>query len=125
MRELTKITAIHWRRGAVVYLRQSTATQVKPNRESTARQYALVDRAVELGWPREQVTVIDQDLGLSGANATHRTGFAQLLADVALGHVGSVLSLEVSRLARHNADWYRLLALGGMTDTLSGAADGV
>jgi DNA invertase Pin-like site-specific DNA recombinase len=125
MRELTKITAIHWRRGAVVYLRQSTATQVKPNRESTARQYALVDRAVELGWPREQVTVIDQDLGLSGANATHRTGFAQLLADVALGHVGSVLSLEVSRLARHNADWYRLLALCGMTDTLSGAADGV
>lgn len=125
MSELNKITAIHWRRGAVVYLRQSTATQVEHNRESTARQYALVDRAVELGWRREQVTVIDQDLGLSGASTTHRTGFAQLIADVALGHVGIVLSLEVSRLARNNADWYRLLDLCGMTDTLIGDADGV
>jgi DNA invertase Pin-like site-specific DNA recombinase len=125
MSDLTKITAIHWRRGAVVYLRQSTATQVEHNRESTARQYALVDRAVELGWSREQVTVIDQDLGLSGASATHRAGFAQLIADVALGHVGIVLSLEVSRLARNNADWYRLLDLCGMTDTLIGDADGV
>ena len=109
----------------MVYLRQSTATQVEHHRESTARQYALVDRAVELGWRREQVTVIDQDLGLSGASTTHRTGFAQLIADVALGHVGIVLSLEVSRLARHNADWYRLLDLCGLTDTLIGDADGV
>ena len=125
MSEPPKITALHWRRTAVVYLRQSTAAQVEHNRESTARQYALVDRAVELGWPREQVTVIDQDLGLSGAKATHRAGFAQLIADVALGHVGIVLSLEVSRLARNNADWYRLLDLCGMTDTLIGDADGV
>ena len=125
MSEPQKITALHWRRTAVVYLRQSTAAQVEHNRESTARQYALVDRAVELGWPREQVTVIEQDLGLSGANATHRAGFAQLIADVALGHVGIVLSLEVSRLARNNADWYRLLDLCGMTDTLIGDADGV
>ena len=125
MSEPQKITALHWRRTAVVYLRQSTAAQVEHNRESTARQYALVDRAVELGWLREQVTVIEQDLGLSGANATHRAGFAQLIADVALGHVGIVLSLEVSRLARNNADWYRLLDLCGMTDTLIGDADGV
>lgn len=125
MSEPQKITALHWRRAAVVYLRQSTATQVEYNRESTARQYALVDRAVELGWRREQVTVMDQDLGLSGASTTHRTGFAQLIADVALGHVGIVLSLEVSRLARNNADWYRLLDLCGMTDTLIGDADGI
>ena len=125
MSDPTKITAIHWRRGAVVYIRQSTATQVEHNRESTARQYALVDRAVELGWTRDQVTVIDQDLGLSGASATQRSGFAHLIAEVALGHVGIVLSLEVSRLARNNADWYRLLDLCGMTDTLSGDADGV
>ena len=125
MSEPQKITALHWRRAAVVYLRQSTAAQVEHHRESTARQYALVDRAVELGWPREQVTVIDQDLGLSGAQATHRAGFAQLIADVALGHVGIVLSLEVSRLARNNADWYRLLDLCGMTDPLIGDADGV
>ncbi len=125
MSDPTKITAIHWRRGAVVYLRQSTPTQVEHNRESTARQYALVDRAVELGWTREQVTVIDQDLGLSGASATQRSGFAHLIAEVALGHVGIVLSLEVSRLARNNADWYRLLDLCGMTDTLIGDADGV
>jgi len=125
MSDPTKITAIHWRRGAVVYLRQSTATQVEHNRESTARQYALVDRAGELGWTRDQVTVIDQDLGLSGASATQRSGFAHLIAEVALGHVGIVLSLEVSRLARNNADWYRLLDLCGMTDTLIGDADGV
>ena len=125
MSEPQKITALHWRRAAVVYLRQSTAAQVEHHRESTARQYALVDRAVELGWPREHVTVIDQDLGLSGASTLHRAGFAQLIADVALGHVGIVLSLEVSRLARNNADWYRLLDLCGMTDTLIGDADGV
>jgi DNA invertase Pin-like site-specific DNA recombinase len=109
----------------VVYLRQATTTQVEHNRESTARPYALVDRAVELGWRREHVPVIDQDLGLSGAGATHRAGFAQLIADVALGHVGIILRLEGSRLARHHADGYRLLDLGGMTDTVSGAAEGV
>ena len=125
MSELHKITALHWRRRAVVYLRQSTATQVEHNRESTARQYALVDRAVALGWRREQVMVIDQDLGLSGASAAHRAGFAHLTANVALGHVGIVLSLEVSRLAGTNADWYRLLDLCSMTDTLIGDADGV
>jgi DNA invertase Pin-like site-specific DNA recombinase len=125
MNDRGKISAAHLRRTAMVYIRQSTATQVEHNRESTARQYALADRAVELGWLRGQVAVIDQDLGLSGASAADRSGFAQLTAEVALGHVGIVLGLEVSRLARNNADWYRLLDLCGMTDTLIGDADGV
>ncbi len=125
MSDRGKISAAHLRRTAMVYIRQSTATQVEHNRESTARQYALVDRAVELGWLREQVAVIDQDLGLSGASTADRYGFAQLTAEVALGHVGIVLGLEVSRLARNNGDWYRLLDLCGMTDTLIGDADGV
>ncbi len=99
MSDHSKITAMHLRRAAFVYIRQSTATQVEHNRESTARQYALADHAVELGWPRDQVTVIDQDLGLSGASAAQRSGFAQLTTEVALGHVGIVLGLEVSRLA--------------------------
>ena len=93
--------------------------------ESTARQYALAERAHCLGWPAARVVVIDEDLGLSGASAGNRSGFARLTAEVALGHVGIVLGLEVSRLARNNGDWYRLLDLCGMTDTLIGDADGV
>ncbi len=125
MNDDSKITPVHLQRAALVYIRQSSANQVEHNRESTARQYALTDRAVELGWRRDQVNVIDQDLGLSGASAIQRSGFAQLTAEVALGHVGIVLGLEVSRLARNNADWYRLLDLCGMTDTLIGDADGL
>ncbi len=125
MNEQSKISVAHLQRDAVVYIRQSSTAQVEHNRESTARQYALADRAVALGWRREQVIVIDQDLGLSGASAIQRSGFAQLTAEVALGHVGIVLGLEVSRLARNNADWYRLLDLCGMTDTLIGDADGL
>ena len=83
----------------------------------------LVSRARELGWPGSAVTVIDEDLGLWGASAAGRTGFAELTAQVAMGQVGIVLSLEVSRLARNNADWYRLLDLAGMTDTLIADAD--
>lgn len=115
----------HLRRRAVVYVRQSTASQLERNRESTDRQYALVERAVELGWAREVVTVIDEDLGLSGSGTADRGGFARLTAEVALGHVGLVLGLEVSRLARNNADWYRLLDLCGLTDTLIGDSDGL
>jgi DNA invertase Pin-like site-specific DNA recombinase len=125
MSDQSKISSAHLRRTAFVYIRQSSANQVEHNRESTARQYALAERAVEFGWPRERITVIDQDLGLSGASATQRSGFAQLTTAVALGQVGIVLGLEVSRLARNNADWYRLLDLCGMTDTLIGDADGV
>ena len=104
-----KVTASHRSRAAAIYVRQSTMVQVERNRESTARQYDLVSRAHELGWPRSAVTVIDEDLGLSGASAAGRSGFAQLAAQVGMGQVGIVLSLEVSRLARNNADWYRLL----------------
>lgn len=125
MSDVNKITAVHRRRAAFVYIRQSTASQVEHNRESTARQYALADRAVELGWRQDQVTVIDQDLGLSGASASQRSGFTRLITEVALGQVGLVLGLEVSRLARNNADGYRLLDLCGMTDTLIGDADGL
>jgi DNA invertase Pin-like site-specific DNA recombinase/uncharacterized protein YndB with AHSA1/START domain len=120
-----KVSAAQLRRAAVVYVRQSTVSQVSRNRESTTRQYDLVGRAVELGWPRGAVRVIDEDLGISGASATGRSGFAELAALVGLGQVGIVLALEVSRLARNNADWYRLLDLAGMTDTLIADADGI
>src|SRR4029434_8892903 len=99
--------------------------QVEHNRESTARQYALADRASQLGWPQEQVVIIDEDLGLSGSTTDKRSGFARLTSEVALAYVGIVLGLEVSRLARNNADWYRLLELCGVTDTLIGDNDGV
>jgi len=120
-----KVTAAHLRRAALVYVRQSTLAQVDRNRESTARQYDLVARAERLGWPRSAVRVIDDDLGVSGASTAGRSGFAELAAQVGLGQVGIVLSLECSRLARNNADWYRLLDLAGMTDTLIADADGV
>jgi DNA invertase Pin-like site-specific DNA recombinase/uncharacterized protein YndB with AHSA1/START domain len=125
MSDSGKVKLSHTRRTAFVYIRQSSPQQVENNRESTARQYALVERACELGWPREQVTVVDEDLGLSGSGSVERTGFARMTAEVALGHVGIVLGLEVSRLARNNADWYRLLDLCGMTDTLIGDSDGI
>jgi len=125
MSENGKVTAAHLRRPAVIYVRQSTLAQVDRNRESTARQYDLVARAAALGWPRSGVRVIDDDLGVSGASTAGRSGFAELAAQVGLGQVGMVLSLEVSRLARNNADWYRLLDLAGLTDTLIADADGV
>ena len=120
-----KVTASHRSRAALIYVRQSTLVQVERNRESTARQYDLVSRARKLGWPRTAVTVIDEDLGISGASAAGRSGFAQLAAQVGMGQVGIVLCLECSRLARNNADWYRLLELAGMTDTLIADADGI
>lgn len=125
MSEHQKLTASHLRRTAFVYLRQSSQAQVERNVESTDRQYALVDRAVELGFAREQVQVIDEDLGISGSGMSERQGFARLTAEVALGHAGLVLGLEVSRLARNSVDWYRLLDLCGVTDTVIGDADGI
>jgi DNA invertase Pin-like site-specific DNA recombinase/predicted DNA-binding transcriptional regulator AlpA len=125
MSERAKITPSHLARQAIVYLRQSSAAQVEHNRESTDRQYALADKACELGWPAERVVVIDEDLGLSGSGVAARSGFARLIAEVALARVGLVLGLEVSRLARNNAEWYRLIDLAGLTDTLIGDADGL
>ena len=125
MNERAKITVSHLSRQAIVYLRQSSAAQVENNRESTDRQYALAAKARELGWPADRIVVIDEDLGLSGSGFVARSGFARLTAEVALAHVGLVLGLEVSRLARNNADWHRLIELGGLTDTLIGDADGI
>ena len=125
MNEISKITVDHLRRGAIVYVRQSSQAQVENNRESTERQYRLGDRAVSLGWSREQVQTFDDDLGVSGSGLKERAGFARMTAEVALGHVGIVLGLEVSRLARNNADWYRLLDLCGVTNTLIGDTDGI
>ncbi len=125
MNDFSKVKPSHTQRAAFVYIRQSSPSQVEYNRESTARQYALVEKACVLGWAKEQVIVIDQDLGLSGSGSVKRSGFAHMTAEVALGHVGIVLGLEVSRLARNNADWYRLLDLCGITDTLIGDSDGV
>ncbi|MBI4754691.1 MAG: recombinase family protein [Betaproteobacteria bacterium] len=106
-----KIGPSHLQRAAFVYIRQSSASQVEHNRESTQRQYALAQRAIALGWHERQVSVVDEDLGLSGASTSGRSGFARMTAEVALGHVGIILGLEVSRLARNNSDWYRLLDL--------------
>src|SRR2546429_6014403 len=111
-----KIQSIHLQRRAVVYLRQSTLKQVVEHRESTARQYALKKRAIDLGWPTERVDVVDQDLGQSGSSASSRAGFQQLAEQVAHGQVGAILALEVSRLARSSADWHRLLELCGLTE---------
>jgi DNA invertase Pin-like site-specific DNA recombinase len=120
-----KINADHLRRDAFVYVRQSTPRQVLENTESTKRQYALRDRAVAMGWPLERVHVIDNDLGLSGAQARDRDGFQHLVTEVAMGHAGIVLGLEVSRLARNNADWQRLLELAAMSRTIISDEDGV
>lgn len=120
-----KITPHHLRRRAIVYVRQSTAAQVHDHRESTDRQYQLANRASELGWSRAQIEVIDRDLGTSGGATTHREGFGQLISMVALGSVGIVFGLEVSRLARNNRDWYQLLDLCSVTDTLIGDGDGI
>jgi DNA invertase Pin-like site-specific DNA recombinase len=125
MNERAKITASHHSRQAIVYLRQSSSAQVEHNRESTERQYALATKARELGWPDERIVVIDEDLGLSGSGSVARSGFARLTAEVALARVGLVLGLEVSRLARNNADWHRLIDLAGLTDTRIGDADGI
>lgn len=120
-----KITASHLSRTAVVYVRQSTLAQVEHNTESTARQYDLVQRARQLGWPADAIRVIDGDLGVSGSVTGQRDGFEGVLAEVALGQVGIILALEVSRLARNNAAWYRLLDLAGVCDALVADADGI
>lgn len=106
-----KLRAWHLDRSAFVYVRQSTPQQVIDHQESTARQYALADRAVALGWTPDRITTIDDDLGKSGQSIEGRPGFQRLLAEVALDHVGLILGLEMSRLARSNRDWHQLLEL--------------
>ena len=119
-----RVTAQHLARRAFVYVRQSTLRQVMENRESTRRQYDLRRRARSLGWAPEQICVIDSDLGLSGADSD-RKGFQRLVSEVSLGRAGIVLGLEVSRLARNNADWHRLLELCAQSDTLILDEDGI
>src|SRR3954469_11702266 len=120
-----KVKPWHLDRAAVVYVRQSTPQQVADHKESTARQYALADRAVLLGWPRGGVQVIDDDLGKSGQSAEGRLGFQRLLAEVALDRVGLILGLEMSRLARSCKDWHHLLELCARFRVLLADADGI
>jgi Resolvase, N terminal domain len=105
----SKVSAGHLARAAYLYVRQSTLRQVLTNTESTVRQYALRQKAIALGWPAGQVITIDVDQGQSGASAADREGFQRLVTEVGMGRAGIVLGLEVSRLARNNADWHRLL----------------
>ena len=121
----SKVTATHLSKTALLYVRQSTLKQVIHNTESAIRQYGLRGRAIALGWPADQVTVIDIDQGQSGASAADREGFQQLVAEVSLGRAGIVLGLECSRLARNSADWHQLLELCGMTGTLICDEDGL
>jgi DNA invertase Pin-like site-specific DNA recombinase len=112
-----KIQPAHLLRQAVVYVRQSSAHQIRGNRESAARQYALVERAQALGWPAQSVQSIDEDQGRSGSGAAHREGFKKLLAEIGAGQVGIVLALEASRLARSSADWHHLVEICVVTQT--------
>ena len=120
-----RVTPRHLSRKAVIYIRQSTPHQVLTNQESLRLQYALHQRARDLGWAETGIQIIDTDLGLSGATATHREGFRDLIARVTLGEVGIVLSSEVTRLARNCSDWYPLLDLCGYRQCLIGDRDGV
>lgn len=120
-----KILQHHLERMAIVYVRQSSPQQVANNQESTARQYALVDLAVQLGWPADQVVVIDDDQGQSGSTAEGRDGFHRVLAEVSLEHVGIILGLELSRLARSNKDWHQLIELCGIFRTVLADQDGI
>ena len=120
-----KIGQAHRDRLVLVYLRQSTAAQVRDHAESTMRQYALADTAVTLGWDRSQVVVLDGDLGQSGRSTRGRRDFLELMSKVCGGEAGLVFVLEASRLSRNSADFQRLLEFCQVTDTLIADADGV
>jgi DNA invertase Pin-like site-specific DNA recombinase len=120
-----KIRATHLERTAIIYVRQSSPAQVRDNRESQARQYALAEEAARLGWPASKIAVIDADQGISGRFADRRGGFRELVSRVCLGEVGAVFGLEIARLARSNADFARLLELARLTDTLVIDTDGM
>lgn len=118
-----KITPEHLTRRAVIYIRQSSPDQVRNNLESQRRQYALVDKARELGW--KEVEVIDEDMGRSGAHSRNRTGFLRLVAAVSMKEIGAVLAIEASRLARNNRDWSHLIDLCSLAGSLIIDHDGV
>jgi DNA invertase Pin-like site-specific DNA recombinase len=125
MKESLKVQPHHLERGAYLYIRQSSMRQVIENVESAKRQYALRGRAIALGWRDEQIIVVDNDQGESGASAAWREGFQRLVSDVGMGRAGIVMGLEVSRLARNNADWQRLLEICALADTLILDEDGI
>ena len=119
------ITAQHLSRKAMIYIRQSSPHQAISNQESLHLQYALHQRALELGWCDDAIELIDSDLGTTGASAEHREGFKELLAEVTLGHVGIILSFDVTRLSRNCSDWYPLLDVCGYRGCLIADRDGV
>jgi DNA invertase Pin-like site-specific DNA recombinase len=121
----SKVLPGHLEKLAIVYVRQSSPTQVLEHRESTARQYAFADQAVAFGWPRERVLIIDEDLGKSGRTAEGRSGFQRLITEVTLDHVGMVLGLEMSRLARSSKDWHAFFEMCAIFGALIADADGV
>src|SRR6185437_12613672 len=120
-----KVTGAHLARSAYLYVRQSTLRQVLTNTESATRQSALRRKAIALGWQAEAIVTIDTDQGQSGASAADREGFQHLVAEVGMGRAGIVLGLEVSRLARNNADWHRLLEICALSSTLICDEDGL
>lgn len=121
----SKLQQRHFERAAIVYVRQSTAQQVLHHRESAARQYSLVDLAIQLGWSSDRVEVIDEDQGQSGASIEGRNGFKRLLTEVSLDHVGVILGIELSRLARSNKDWHQLIELCAIFETMLADQDGI
>src|SRR5215216_4256515 len=120
-----KIGRVHLQRLAVVYVRQSTAQQVLQHQESTRLQYGLVNRARELGWPEDRILVVDDDLGHSAAEGERRVGFQRLVSEVSLDHVGMILGVEISRLARSSKDWHQLLEICALFGTLIADSDGI
>ena len=119
-----KVQEHHRSKPAYIYLRQSTPSQVRHHQESTERQYALREKALELGWSESLIRILDRDLGKTGTEMARREDFKTLVADVSMGQVGAVFALEVSRLARSNLDWHRLLELCALTTTLVIDEDG-
>lgn len=120
-----KVQSWHYERLAIVYVRQSDPHQVRNHQESTRLQYGLAAHAADLGWREDRVLVIDDDLGKSGTTTAGRTGFQRLVSEVSLDHVGIVLGVEMSRLARSCKDWYQLLEICALFGTLLGDVDGI
>lgn len=120
-----KVLPTHLKRRAFLYIRQSSLKQVMENTESTERQYNLKNKAISLGWDIEEINIIDEDLGKSGASAIDRDGFNKLVSEVGLGRAGIVMGIEVSRLARNSSDWHKLLEICALTDTLILDEDGI
>jgi len=121
----TKVKREHLVRKAFLYIRQSTLRQVYENAESTKRQYALKERLVGMGWDESMIEVIDNDLGQSGSDSEGRLGFQHLVSEVSLARAGIIAGIEVSRLSRSSSDWYRLLQLAALSDTLIMDEDGI